>query len=349
MKAVQYTELLFQPGLLTFEFLRGKLWQRADIPDLLSAPDELCIPAEERDTGVSLISKLCLCDLFFQSCPCNIFCFRKMFVKAIGNPGTCLTLILRGQTQRNITSPAMMTMCFFITVVFILTFIWGATKRNPCLFQEMLYLPCTRGWVTLLFLSHKGQNLMSDSSIIDLIKNGGQPALGKVYATYRSEFISWMMKAYPISEDDCKDIYQVTILIFYDNVRSGRLTHMVSSIKTYLFGIGKNLARENMRKAKRITSIDQKEWLREHLVEEDQEPFNDNVFSIAREAVSRLGDPCRKLVELYYYQKKSMQEISNLLNYKNADTAKNQKCKCMAKLRKLYEELERTAQTSTTL
>ena len=190
---------------------------------------------------------------------------------------------------------------------------------------------------------------MSDSSIIDLIKNGGQPALGKVYATYRSEFISWMTRTYQISEDDCKDIYQVTILIFYDNVRSGKLTDMVSTIKTYLFGIGKNLARENMRKAKRITSIDQKEWLREHLVEADQEPFDDNIFSIARAAVSKLADPCRKLVDLYYYQKKSMQEISDLLNYKNADTAKNQKCKCMAKLRKLYEELERTAQTSTTL
>ena len=190
---------------------------------------------------------------------------------------------------------------------------------------------------------------MSDSSIIDLIQNGGQPALGKVYATYRSEFISWMTRAYPISEDDCKDIYQVTILIFYDNVRSGKLTNMVSGIKTYLFGIGKNLAREHMRKAKRITSIDQKEWLREHLVEESQERFDDNIFSIARTAVSKLGDPCRKLVDLYYYQKKSMQEISNLLNYKNADTAKNQKCKCMAKLRKLYEELERTAQTSTIL
>ena len=123
---------------------------------------------------------------------------------------------------------------------------------------------------------------MSDSSIIDLIRNGGQPALGKVYATYRSEFITWMTRAYPISEDDCKDIYQVTILIFYDNVRSGKLTEMASSIKTYLFGIGKNLAREHMRKAKRITSIDQKEWLREHLVEANQERFDDNVFSMAR-------------------------------------------------------------------
>ena len=189
---------------------------------------------------------------------------------------------------------------------------------------------------------------MSDSSIIDLIKNGGQPALGKVYATYRPEFISWMTRTYPISEDDCKDIYQVTILIFFDNVRSGKLTNMVSSIKTYLFGIGKNLARENMRKSKRITSIDQKQWLTEHLIDESQETFDENVFSIARAALSKLGDPCRKLVELYYYQKKSMQEISALLNYNNADTAKNQKCKCMAKLRKLYQEQEHAA-TSTTL
>ena len=190
---------------------------------------------------------------------------------------------------------------------------------------------------------------MSDSSIIDLIKHGGQPALGKVYATYRSEFISWMTRTFPISEDDCKDIYQVTILIFYDNVRSGKLTNMVSSIKTYLFGIGKNLAHENMRKAKRITSIDQKEWLREHLVDDHQAPEDNNALAIARAAVSQLGDPCRKLVELYYYQKKSMQEISVLLNYKNADTAKNQKYKCMEKLRKLYHEQEHTAQTSTPL
>ncbi len=43
----------------------------------------------------------------------------------------------------------------------------------------------------------------------------------------------------------------------------------------------------------------------------------------------KLGDPCHQLLDLYYYKKKSMDEIAERLDYKNTDTAKNQKYKCM--------------------
>jgi RNA polymerase sigma-70 factor (ECF subfamily) len=43
-----------------------------------------------------------------------------------------------------------------------------------------------------------------------------------------------------------------------------------------------------------------------------------------------------------------MEEISLALNYKNSDTAKNQKCKCMARLRSLFEK-ELSATTVNTL
>ena len=33
-----------------------------------------------------------------------------------------------------------------------------------------------------------------------------------------------------------------------------------------------------------------------------------------------------------------MQEITDAMQYKNPETAKNQKCKCMARLRKLVDE-----------
>ena len=36
---------------------------------------------------------------------------------------------------------------------------------------------------------------------------------------------------------------------FNDNVRSEKRQHLVICIKTYLFGIGKNLARDNVRKS----------------------------------------------------------------------------------------------------
>ncbi len=179
---------------------------------------------------------------------------------------------------------------------------------------------------------------MIQNEIIAKIKTGGQTELGMIYEEYRAEFLKWITRDYNCSEDDSKDIYQLTILIFYDNIKSGKLEHLVSSVKTYLFGIGKNIVMENMRKASRQTPIDQERWLKEHLIDETDNSVSDQTFEIAKRALLKLGEPCRKLIEFFYYDRKSLEEITALLNYKNAETAKNQKCKCMKRLRKLCEE-----------
>jgi RNA polymerase sigma factor (sigma-70 family) len=179
---------------------------------------------------------------------------------------------------------------------------------------------------------------MSEQHIIERLRHGGQTELGVIYEQNRKEFIQWVNKEFNLSTDDGKDIYQMTILIFYDNVKSGKLENLVSSVKTYLFAIGKNVARESMRKAKRTSRINQEEWLKEYMVDEPDNRIEESVFSTAKSALEKLGQPCHKLVELFYYERKSMEEISALMNYKNAETAKNQKCKCMARLRKLFEE-----------
>lgn len=178
---------------------------------------------------------------------------------------------------------------------------------------------------------------MSENEILNCIRNDGQRELGLIYEKYRSEFLHWIGKEFHCSADDTKDIYQVAILIFYNNVKSGRLEHLVSSVKTYLFAIGKNVAREHLRSIKRDTAWQEK-WLREPAVHENEGPGNEYAFEAANKALARLGEPGRTIVQLYYYDRKSMQEISAILNYKNPETAKNQKCKAMAILRKLFKE-----------
>lgn len=179
---------------------------------------------------------------------------------------------------------------------------------------------------------------MTDDQIIAQIRNGGQSELEWIYKAYRSEFLHWISREFHCSADDSKDIYQVAVIIFYENVRSGKLEHLASSLKTYLFGIGKNVARDQMRKASRNTSIHQEQWLKEYLIDEPEEKVDENLFTVAKKVLSTLGQPCQQLIELFYYQKRTMEEISVQLNYKNADTAKNQKCKCMARLRALFEK-----------
>lgn len=51
-------------------------------------------------------------------------------------------------------------------------------------------------------------------------------------------------------------------------------------------------------------------------------------------------EPCRSLLFAFYVQNKSMEELAEEMNYKNADTVKNVKYKCLQRLRKLCDGLK---------
>jgi DNA-directed RNA polymerase specialized sigma24 family protein len=73
-------------------------------------------------------------------------------------------------------------------------------------------------------------------------------------------------------------------------------------------------------------------------VEVDMEEFNkkDAAFAIMDRALNSLGEPCKSLLEGYYLNKKGMQELAADFGYTNADNAKNQKYKCLMRLKKLF-------------
>ena len=52
--------------------------------------------------------------------------------------------------------------------------------------------------------------------------------------------------------------------------------------------------------------------------------------------MSKIGEPCKSLLDAYYIQKKHMQEIATDFGYTNADNAKTQKYKCLVRLKKLF-------------
>lgn len=162
--------------------------------------------------------------------------------------------------------------------------------------------------------------------------------LGRIYEKYRSEFLFWMARNFHCSTDDSKDIYHFTILIFYDKIKSGKLQQLDSSVKTYLFAIGKNVAREHLRRTGRQSRLQQDRCFRDVLTEDVDQPVDECLFEAAARAMSRLNESERSMIELFYYGQKNMQQISALLKYKNADTAKNQKCKVMAHLRRLFSD-----------
>lgn len=176
---------------------------------------------------------------------------------------------------------------------------------------------------------------MEQNFAIDEIKNGNRQTLENIYIMYRKSFIEWTTKTYRISYGDALDLYQQTILTFYENILSGKLTEITSSVKTYLFAIGKNKVYEFYRQQERIRTV-------QAPIPDCEDPSGEGtectarLLELSKACLIKLGNPCRQILELYYYHRRSMQEIAAGLGYKNEKTAKNQKYKCLLRLREMF-------------
>ncbi len=177
---------------------------------------------------------------------------------------------------------------------------------------------------------------MDERAIIVAIKQGDKVELEKVYKMHRTVFIKWICSKFRVTDDEGNDLYHQSILIFYENILAGKLTELKSSIRTYLMAVGKNKVYEMLRYQHR-QSANPSEHLPDQTIE-DETDQTDEMITLSRKALRLLGDPCKTLLELYYYHKQSMQEIARQLGYKNENTTKNQKYKCLLRLRELFQK-----------
>lgn len=135
------------------------------------------------------------------------------------------------------------------------------------------------------------------------------------------------------------ELFQNSIIILYENVVSGKITDLKNP-KSYLYSIGKNKLYELFREKKRNSteSLSSVNYIN-HVVEEEfnLDPKKD-VLGLLHKCIEELGDPCKTLLMDFYFKRKSLEEISVDLNYKNSNTAKTKKFKCIKRLRKLMND-----------
>jgi RNA polymerase sigma factor (sigma-70 family) len=118
-----------------------------------------------------------------------------------------------------------------------------------------------------------------------------------------------------------------------DKFRWGSLS-LESSPGSYLYAICRNLWYDHLRRVKKANNFREAE-VRDHpdvaVDYYDEEPEQ---FDSVKKALDALGNPCKKLLELYYYRNHSWEEIATILGYTSAANARNQKYKCLERIRK---------------
>jgi RNA polymerase sigma factor (sigma-70 family) len=135
--------------------------------------------------------------------------------------------------------------------------------------------------------------------------------------------------------DDAKDIFQEAMVVLYEKVSAGNF-ELSCQIKTYLYSVSRRLWLKRLLQQSRfaISEADEETVAVESEVEEHEK--RDLEFTMMEKAMAGLGEPCKSLLEAFYLQKRGMQEIAASFGYTNADNAKNQKYKCLMRLKKMF-------------
>jgi RNA polymerase sigma factor (sigma-70 family) len=138
------------------------------------------------------------------------------------------------------------------------------------------------------------------------------------------------------SAEEAKDIFQEAMIVLYEKVRSGTF-ELNCQIKTYVYSVCRRLWLKRLQQLNRyspdVAGLEAVVPVEEEIEEHEKRNAE---FEMMDKAISNLGEPCRSLLEAYYLQKKSMQEIAAGFGYTNADNAKTQKYKCLMRLKKIF-------------
>jgi len=174
------------------------------------------------------------------------------------------------------------------------------------------------------------------TNLIDLFKKNDERIIRKFYNEHKNGFILFA-KRYKITNDDIVDIYQEAIIALIENAKKGKIDSLQSSVSTYFFSIGKFMIFQKLKKENSKFSLQDfssLEYIDENYTEEN---FNTQV-ALLQLGLQKMGEKCKRILELFYYEEKKMDEIKELLGYDSKDVLKSQKSRCLKQLKDSIKE-----------
>lgn len=138
------------------------------------------------------------------------------------------------------------------------------------------------------------------------------------------------------SSEDARDIFQEAMIVLFERARSPHF-ELQCQLKTFLYSVCRRLWLKRLAQSQRY--IPQVSELEDTIPVEEEIELHEKrnlEFQMMDKALLGLGEPCKSLLEAFYIQRKSMSEIAGSFGYTNPENAKNQKYKCLIRLRKLF-------------
>jgi RNA polymerase sigma factor (sigma-70 family) len=179
---------------------------------------------------------------------------------------------------------------------------------------------------------------LNDQVLIAAIRLRDRKAFKYLYENYTGT-IKNFVKNHGGQDVDAEEIEQNVIVQLYEKIVSGDFDlHAGTKLSTYMFAVGKNMWYQKSGRKKIFLSEDN---FVEHYEEQDFDLLldaqNENEsFVIA--ALQNADQNCKEILTMYYYDNKSMREISEILGMITEENLRKRKYKCIQKLKKVLTD-----------
>ena len=181
------------------------------------------------------------------------------------------------------------------------------------------------------------KHITKQQDLVNAIKTNNQLVLKKLYQdNYKKVEIHIVNNSGSIPQ--AKDIFQEAFLAMYQNIKLDKFVPKSDSgLQGYLFTIAKNKWTDFLRSSRYKKTQGMSEGIEARMSSEildDKTNEQQSKMDLTLQAFARLGNECKELLKLFYFEKKSMREISEEKSLAEAST-RNKKYRCIQQLKEL--------------
>ncbi|HZL12121.1 MAG TPA: sigma-70 family RNA polymerase sigma factor [Prolixibacteraceae bacterium] len=180
----------------------------------------------------------------------------------------------------------------------------------------------------------KARTFKENQEIINGILSGDQQVFNDLYEDEFPKAVRFIIQNSGRA-DMAKDVFQDALVIFIEKVYTKKLD-LTCSVSTYLYSICRFLWMDQLRQNKREMPLsDNYSYLKDDITVVGFDDATPDIYENVNSAIEKLGDSCKQLLESYYYKSLSWDEIASSLGYASAASARNQKYKCLERIRSM--------------
>ena len=178
---------------------------------------------------------------------------------------------------------------------------------------------------------------MTDKKIIELIRDGRRnKAIKELYALYPK--VKKGVLTHGGNEDDAQEIFLDSLVLLIEKIEKPDFK-LTSKLGTFLYGINHFKWMNEMRKQQKSPETRWNDALQITAEDIDYDEEKDELLNSLSKVLETVSEKCKKIITLFYYQKKKMNEIADELEFSSVNSAKTQKYKCMEQAIQLGKDI----------